>query len=260
LRLATNHQASISQDRKLSESIRIFMNCKLQNLFALLLIITFSGGAVVSGQQQINNPGFEDWEEIRSGVDEPVHWNSIKNTDAGKMTNRMAPEVASWVNHTHGGTHALKLVNKSTMGIIANGMLTNGAIHGEMDKSKSYVYTDTSNTAFSTHFTSRPDSLTGWYRYKPEENDSAMVVALLHNGYVTLPDHGTKSNWVGGVKLMLPATKEENWVRFSAPLTYFKEGEPEYILIVFSAGNRQQAVKGSTAYIDDVQLIYNKPK
>jgi hypothetical protein len=220
-----------------------------------ILIILFTGNLLYS-QQQINNPGFEYWEEIRSDVFEPLNWNSIKNTDGSKATKRMAPEVASLTELAHSGVHALKLINKSTMGIIANGMITNGAIHGEMDKSKSYVYTDVNNAEFSTPFTSRPDSLTGWYRYSPEENDSAMVVVLLHDDYITLPDHGTKSCWVGGVKLMLGATAGDNWVRFSAPLTYFKDSAPKNIIVIFSAGNRQQAVEGSVAYFDDIQLIY----
>jgi hypothetical protein len=222
-----------------------------------MLFFLFTCNSLFS-QQQINNPGFEYWEEIRSDVYEPMNWNSIKNTDGSKATKRMAPEVASRTESVHSGANALKLINKSTMGIIANGMLTNGAIHGEMDKSKSYVYTDISNAEFSTPFTSRPDSITGWYRYIPAENDSAMVVILLHDGYITLPDHGTKSCWVGGVKLMLGATLGDNWIRFSAPLAYFKDSTPKNIIIVFSAGNRQKAVEGSIAFFDDIQLIYNK--
>lgn len=235
------------------------MDYKHLSIFTLVTLMSSFGASLSFGQQQVKNPGFEDWEEIRSEVEEPVHWNSIKNTDGSRATKRMAPEVASRTSEAHSGKLALKLVNKSTMGIIANGMLTNGAIHGEMDKSKSYVYTDTSNASFSTPFTSRPDSVTGWYRYAPAENDSAMVVILLHDGYVTLPDHGTKSNWVGGIKLMLPSTGGEVWMRFSAPISYFRDSAPEYILVVFSAGNRQQAVEGSVAYFDDLRLIYNKP-
>lgn len=99
---------------------------------------------------------------------------------------------------------------------------------------------------------------TGWYKYKPEENDSAMVVVLLHDRYVTLPDKGTKSNWVAGVKLMLGATPGDEWVRFTAPLKYLKDKAPEYLLIVLSAGNRKNAVEGSVAYFDDLELIHNK--
>jgi len=146
------------------------------------------------------------------------------------------------------------------MGIIANGMMTNGAIHGDLDKSKSYVYTDTSKAGFSTPFVSRPDSVTGWYIFNPAEDDSAMVVVLLHDGYITLPDHGTKSCWFGGVKLMLGSTGGNSWKRFSAPINYFRGGNPKFILVVFSSGNRQNAIEGSIAYFDDIQLIYNKPE
>ncbi len=208
-------------------------------------------------QQQIPNSSFEDWQEIRSEVFEPTYWNSIKNTDGGKTTNRLAPEVTFKSSTVHSGNYAVRLVNEKTFGIIANGMITTGAIHGEMDKSKSYVYSDTLNADFSMPFTGRPDSLTGWYMYTPAENDSAMAVILLHDGYVTMPDHGTKSHWVGGVKLILPSTKG-NWKRFSAPFFYVKKTAPKYLLMVLSSGNRQQAVEGSEAFFDDLKLIYNK--
>jgi hypothetical protein len=229
----------------------------LKLCFLVINLILFSNGKLFS-QQQINNAGFESWEEIRSEVFEPVHWNSIKNTDGGMATNRMAPNVVFRDIVSHSGNNALKLVNTSTMGIIANGILTNGAIHGNIDKEKSYVYTDTTDTKFSTAFTSRPDSITGWYKYAPKENDSAMVVILLHDNYVTMPDHGTKSNWVGGVKVMLGATPVDSWARFSAPLWYVKDTPPKYILMALSAGNRKNAVEGSVAYFDDLKLIYNK--
>lgn len=223
----------------------------------MLFLVSFFICVTSIGQQQIPNAGFEDWQEIRSEVFEPTQWNSIKNTDGGKTTNRLAPEVTFKSSTVHSGNYAVRLLNKSTLGIVANGMLTNGAIHGEMDKSKSYVYSDTLKADFHTLFTSRPDSLTGWYMYTPAENDSAMVVILLHDGYVTLPDHGTKSKWVGGLKLMLPSS-EDNWKRFSVPFIYLKKTAPKYILIMLSAGNRQQAVVGSEAFFDDLKLIYNK--
>jgi len=228
--------------------------------FKLFLITAFIllMSRISYSQQQIPNPGFESWEEIRSDVFEPLNWNSIKNTDGGRATNRMAPEVLFRDNSAHSGKSSVKLVNKSTMGIVANGMLTNVAIHGNIDKDKSYVYSDTNDSRFSVPFSSRPDSIAGWYQYKPRENDSAMVVLLLHDNYITLPDHGTKSNWVGGVKLMLGATPGDSWKRFSAPLQYFKETAPAYLLLVLSAGNRKNAVEGSEAYFDDLELIYMK--
>ena len=236
------------------------MSSILKISFALLLLLVFCQGTSLFSQQQINNPGFEFWEEIRSGVYEPMNWNTIKNTDGGKATNRMAPEVVKRVELKHGGANAVMLVNESTMGIVANGMLTNGAIHGNIDKEKSFVYSDSTKKEFCTRFTSRPDSITGWYQYKPQGNDSAMMVVLLHRDYITLPDHGTKNNWVGGVKLILPGTNGDTWTRFSAPLQYFQDGKPEFILMVLSAGNRKQAVEGSVAMFDDIQLIYNSSK
>ncbi len=220
-------------------------------------VMLFMIGTAV-GQQQISNGGFEAWEEIRSGVEEPVSWNSIKNTDGSGVNKSLAPTVWERSETARSGKYSVRLTNKSVIGIVANGMLTNCAIHGEKDKTKSFVYTDDSKAGFSAPFVSRPDSVTGWYIYTPSEKDSAMVVVLLHDGKVTLPDKGTKSNWVGGVKLMLGATPPNTWTRFSVPIPYFKKSAPKYMIVVLSSGNRMKAVEGSVAYFDDLKLVYNQ--
>jgi hypothetical protein len=232
----------------------------LPALYISLGLMLLSPDSLLFAQQQISNPGFEFWEEIRSGVNEPIKWNSIKNTDGNMATKKLAPDVISCSEMAHSGKYSLKLVNKSTLGIVANGIITNGAIYGNKNKDKSYIYTDAKSNEFSTPFVSRPDSIAGWYIYAPQEKDSAMVVVLLHRDKVTLPDHGTKQNWVGGVKLILPATQKNTWTRFSAPVNYFKKDVPQYMLFILSAGNRKQAVAGSEAFFDDLQLIYNKNK
>jgi hypothetical protein len=228
-------------------------------LFTITLAVA-AGWSVTSGtafgQQQISNGGFEAWEEIRSGVEEPVSWNSIKNTDGSGMNKSLAPTVWERSETAHSGKYSVRITNKSVIGMVANGMLTNCAIHGEKDKTKSYVYTDPSKPGFYAPFVSRPDSVTGWYIYTPEENDSAMVVLLLHDGKVTLPGKNTKSNWVGGVKIMLGATPPGTWKRFSAPIPYFKGSSPKYMIVVLSSGNRMKAVEGSTAYFDELKLVY----
>ena len=120
------------------------------------------------------------------------------------MARKLAPDVIARSEIAHSGKYSLKLINKSTLGIVANGMVTNVAIHGEKNKDKSYVYTDSKSDEFSSKFISRPDSLVGWYIYTPQEKDSALVVLLLHRDKVILPDQGTKKNWVGGFKVLLP--------------------------------------------------------
>lgn len=229
------------------------------SVFCMLIIIgiCFIAACPVCGQQQISNGGFEAWEEIRSGVEEPVSWNSIKNTDGSGMNKSLAPTVWERSETAHSGKYSVMLTNKSVIGIVANGMLTNCAIHGEKDKTKSYVYTDASKPGFNAPFVSRPDSMTGWYMYTPKENDSAMIVVLLHDGKVVLPDKGTKSNWVGGAKLMLGATPPNTWKRFSFPIPYFKKTSPKYMILVLSSGNRMKAVEGSVAHFDDLKLVYD---
>ncbi|MEA3476620.1 MAG: hypothetical protein U9R60_00445, partial [Bacteroidota bacterium] len=42
-------------------------------------------------QQQFENPGFEDWEDAGTVIEEPTNWSSIKTSDAGQIINDAAP-------------------------------------------------------------------------------------------------------------------------------------------------------------------------
>lgn len=210
-------------------------------------------------QQQLENPGFEGvWQDVTGAEDEPIEWSSLKTADALAS---LAPIVAfKETSNPHTGTYCIRLQNVSSFGVVANGLLTNGRVHADFDPELGYVFTNTSNADWNTPFTSRPDSLVGWFRYNPSTGDQGKVEIILHQA----PPQGQlpaanypEIHWVGRARYDVTTTSASVWVRFSVPFTYYNNNAPQYILAVLSAGDSTQAVAGSQMWIDDLELIYN---
>ena len=77
----------------------------LHIIFALLII----NGTL---SQQLENSGFEQWENVGTGEEEPLSWSSTKTSDNSSL-NGLAPQVISRSTDAHTGTYAAKLVNKN---------------------------------------------------------------------------------------------------------------------------------------------------
>ena len=224
----------------------------LHIIFALLIINgTFS--------QQLENSGFEQWENVGTGEEEPLSWSSTKTSDNSSL-NGLAPQVISRSTDAHTGTYAAKLVNKNVpfVNIVANGILTNGIIHTTTNPQDSYVYTDVNSSDHSQPFTSFPDSIVGWYKYAPQGNDVGNIQVLLHGSYGQLPVDASTSI-IALAEFDFSANS--NWTRFSTPFIYYPTiNNPAYILCNISAGDSTQAVANSELKIDDLELIYNTTK
>ena len=224
----------------------------LHTIFALLIInVTLS--------QQLENSGFEQWENVGTGEEEPLSWSSTKTSDNSSL-NGLAPQVISRSTDAHTGTYAAKLVNKNVpfVNIVANGILTNGIIHTTTNPQDSYVYTDVNSSDHSQPFTSYPDSIVGWYKYAPQGNDVGNIQVLLHGSYGQLPVDASTSI-IALAEFDFSANS--NWTRFSTPFIYYPTiNNPAYILCNISAGDSTQAVANSELKIDDLELIYNTTK
>lgn len=224
----------------------------LHIIFALLIInVTLS--------QQLENSGFEQWENVGTGEEEPLSWSSTKTSDNSSL-NGLAPQVISRSTDAHTGTYAAKLVNKNVpfVNIVANGILTNGIIHTTTNPQDSYVYTDVNSSDHSQPFTSYPDSIVGWYKYAPQGNDVGNIQVLLHGSYGQLPVDASTSI-IALAEFDFSANS--NWTRFSTPFIYYPTiNNPAYILCNISAGDSTQAVANSELKIDDLELIYNTTK
>jgi len=92
----------------------------------ILLSIFILMGLLAYPQSQIENPGFEEWEDVGLPEPEPVNWSSIKTTTS-QLNNNNAPIVWRRSEDAHSGNYSVKLENiyVALAGIVATG--TTGA-------------------------------------------------------------------------------------------------------------------------------------
>ena len=205
-------------------------------------------------QTQIDNAGFENWENAGTTVDEPTDWSSIKTSDDATL-NGFAPVVWGQSTDAHSGSYSLEMTNVSVFGVVANGVVTNGRVHADFDPNLGYVFTDQSDNSWNQSFTDKPDSLVGWYKFSPSGSDKAKVEAVLHTGNAQIPENGTLSNWVANARADFTSSTS-SWTRFSTPFYYYNNSTPQYILLVLTSGDSTVAVDGSQLLLDDLELIY----
>ena len=229
---------------------------KNTGLFCLLLAVS----VCVSAQSQLENPGFEDWENLGTPQAEPVNWSSIK-TSPVDLYNNSAPVVCWQSEDAHSGSHSVKLQNIEVqlVDLVATGTLTNGRVHSDFSPDLQYIYTDTEDDRWHATFTAKPDSLAGWYKYYPVDNDTALVRVLLHTGEARIPDTGTPDNWVAEAFFQSPSDTVDQWTRFSVPFHYYNDDNPEYALAILNSGNGFNSQPNSIVFFDDIEMIYNVP-
>jgi hypothetical protein len=216
----------------------------------------------ISAQEQFENPGFEVWEDILASeqdtIREPVDWSSLKTSDNPQLSS-LSPDVCKRSNNAHTGKYSLELSNVKSF-LVVNGVATNGRMHPDLNTTQSYMFTDTLDDQWHTPFTARPDSITGWYNYSPQDIDTFQIKVVLHHGFGKQPDPDFAMNWIAMAEFRSPRDTEGEWLRFSAPFSYFSEENPEYVLAVLNSGAGFQAVAGSVLLLDDLELIYNSPQ
>lgn len=223
-----------------------------------IAVTIFFVNVFASAQQQLENASFENWEGSGASL-EPFDWSSLKTSDNTFLA-QSAP-VVLFQDAGRDGGFSVKVENKSALGIVANGILTNGRVHSDLNPANGYVFTDASDVKWNSPFTSRPDSIVGWFKYQPASAagnfDKGKVDVLLHktvNGQN--PVGNTAANMIGKARYNLTETTL-NWTRFSAPFDYSSTNSPDYILVVLTSGDSTSAITGSIAWFDDLELIYN---
>ncbi|MBK7946602.1 MAG: hypothetical protein IPJ85_15460 [Flavobacteriales bacterium] len=213
--------------------------------------------ARVGAQPQLENPSFEAWDNAGQATQEPQQWSSLKTSDGGVFINSLVPQLCWRSTDARTGQYSVNLrtVN-STVGA-ANGLLTNGRVHAELNVANSYMYTVQDNEQWRTAMSSRPDSLVGWFKATPQPGDRANVGALLHVNEGRLPAFGTEGNYVAGASWKAPFGNVGEWTRFSTPFQYLNEVEPQWILLILTAGDSAGSQVGTQAWFEDLALIYN---
>jgi hypothetical protein len=224
----------------------------------LLLVVILSFGMISYSQIQLQNAGFEQWEDVGLGTDnmEPVHWSSIKTSDNTNL-NPLAPVVWFKSTDAHSGNYSVELQNVETI-LVATGTLTNGRVHSDLDPANQYIFTNPNDSKYNCPIIFRPDSVVGWYKFYPVNNDTIQVRVVLHKGYAKIPDDNM-TNWVGQAFFKSGSDTVDQWTRFSVPFEYYSQDNPEYALVILNSGNGFDAQPNSIAYFDDIELIYNTP-
>ena len=228
----------------------------MKKILLITTLFVFSNLSLFA-QKQLPNASFEDWENVSVGKDEPEHWSSIKTSD-NSTVNNAAP--VNWDKSTtaHSGSYSIKLTNVTTIiGAVATGGITNGRFHATFNPSEGYVYSDFASSRWNTPFTERPDSVVVWVQYTPNGNDTLSARFILHKDSCSidvLPQWS--SNVIADAEIKYTGTTS-GWVRLSAPFVYTSNNQPEYILAMLTSGAGLNAIAGSVALYDDVELIYN---
>lgn len=221
---------------------------------SILSLLIISGLSV--NAQYLENGGFENW-EMDNGKNEPIDWSSIQTGTPSNLAG-LAPKVISESTDAHTGSKSIHMENKSTFGIVANGIVTNGRVFADFDPTKSYIFTDITDSKWNTPISYRPDSLVGWFKYEPSGVDVGSVLAVLHTGEAKRPDPDS-TNYVASAVFEMTNTSVSTWTRFSVPFKYLNGDTPEYILLLLTSGDGTNAVAGSVAQFDDLELVYRYP-
>ena len=224
-----------------------------KKLLVILSLISFIPFLMA---QQIENPGFEDWEEVGLGTEiiEPVNWSTIKTSDDPTISS-LAPITWERSTDAHSGQYSVRLHNTSTLGIAVSGTMSNGQYHPNLNTELAYVFTNTTDPRWNTPFTSRPDSIAFWVKFFPDGDDTLQFQALLHVEEATLPPKPVNlPNQVAYTRADIGETIE-NWTRVALAFEYYDNRTPEYLLIIITSGNGTTPNDGSYAFYDDLEII-----
>lgn len=229
----------------------------------LLTIILLLGPQFYA--QQIGNSGFENWDNLGSNQEEPTNWSSFKTaTGSFAAFGSKQVERSSTVRSGATGTYSARIWSKSTLGIMANGVLTTGRMNmgsSNLSSPDNYNYTVLNDAAFSEALTLAPDSIVFWARYTAGASEKAGMHAVIHDQFsVQDPINAASEPYVVADANFQFSPTNNNWVRFSVPFTYTVNTglAPKFILLTFTTNHIPGGGSANDeVLIDDVELIYN---
>lgn len=226
---------------------------------------------------QLPNAGFENFHDA-SGTKEPNGWHSFKTCTGGQSgTAKKANNTFIESTEKHSGTNCVKVQSALLLynTIPANGTMTTGRLHaGSMsadntannstmdfaDKDK-----DGNGDSFYPIFTTKPDAMTVWVKYKGNVKDFpyATVKAILANGKVQDPEiDDYKKNVIARAANAQIESNNFAWQELNIPFKYENKNAPKGVLVTISTN----AVAGKASsdknnldviYVDDIAMIYN---
>lgn len=241
-------------------------------------------------ERQLPNSGFEDWFQVKKtyyiykeGGD--MFWDS---GNPGATTGIAAVAGSSLTTNDdtkkHSGNYSAKLESNAFVGTFAAGNIFIGK----------YLRTEGTNGVlrFGRPWTERPTALKLWYKYisKDITNGTSLDGSKKDKGhiYVALGDwthvedkdgeekdipvliktksqelfkSDSKDVIAYGEEIISASTSEDGLIELTIPITYRSNRKPTDIIVVGSAskyGDYFIGGKGSTLWLDDLKLIYDK--
>ena len=217
----------------------------------------------VMAQRQIQNPGFETWENEENAFIEPAHWNSFK-TASGGLNSQGAKQLDKQEDARPGSTghYSVRINTRTVFGIPAQGNLTTGRINmGAMnatDANGNYNYTQEDDADFNQPFTGLPDAMRLWVKVSCSFGGAASC-NLHTTGYFQDPAGNTiTATRIAKADNSAIANSEE-WQEITIPFVYdVTDGtRPAYALVTLTTSG--QPGKGNASdwmIIDDVEFLY----
>ncbi len=215
--------------------------------------------------QQIGNAGFENWDNLGSNQEEPTNWSSFK-TATGSFATFASKQVERSSNVRPGatGSYCARIWSKSTLGIVANGVVTTGRMNmgsSNLSSPDNYNYTVLNDAAFSEALTLAPDSIVFWARYTAAATQEAGMHAVIHDQFALQdPINAASQLFVVADADFQFSPTNNTWTRFSVPFNYTVNTglAPKFILLTFTTNHIPGGGSANDeVLIDDVELIYN---
>lgn len=232
---------------------------------------------------QLPNAGFENFHDA-SGTKEPNGWHSFK-TCAGSLSDIAGKANNTFIESTekHSGTNCVKVQSDIlTVKIVfvtinqpANGTMTTGRLYAgnatANDKANNSTLDfsdkgkDGNGDPFYPIFTTKPDAMTVWVKFKGNVNKYpyATVKAILANDRVQDPEKDDyKKNVIARAEDKQIESKNFAWQELNIPFKYENKNTPKGMLVTISTN--AEAGKASSdknnldvIYVDDIAMIYN---
>ena len=244
------------------------------------VMVNIPASSVVLSAQSVNanyaitNGGFEgSWSN-----NEPNGWHSFASA-TGDYASFVTSNTGQFQQSTDkrpgsAGSYSAQIQSKVTLGVKANGNVTNGRINaGSMtadDSEGNYAFSDPSGN--NTPFVGQPDSLVFWAKYIPgggnvtdASNQARAHATLTTNARYQDPESGNYSSArIADATANYYATSDKGWQRISVPFVYTSKDPSQiaYLLITFTTnktpgGGNATKKSPDNVYIDDAEMIYN---
>ena len=189
--------------------------------------LTVDSITMVNATQQLPNPDFENWTALSSS--EPDNWSSI---NFGAMPS--GPVSATKSSSSYTGSSALRLETIYTTWGDSIGFITNGIFGPNGPSGGMQVWAN-------------PSKVTGYYKYFPVGNDSALAAAFSYSGSFPVDSN------------IIKLAPQSTYTYFEVPLTYTSFPYADTLQILFSSSDMLDTFNtraGSVLYIDDLNVLY----